>query len=103
MRVTREHSLSAGRRAAMGRPSYRSKQRLGRAPNLAPAWNDRAALWLYDGPLWVRVVLAYPRTFTYATRDCSASGEKMITLRAIKGTASNECRYHRLGESYDFC
>jgi hypothetical protein len=27
----------------------------------------------------------------------------MITLRAIKGTAPNECRYYRLGESYDFC
>jgi hypothetical protein len=31
------------------------------------------------------------------------TGKKMITLRAIKGTAPNECRYHRLGESYDFC
>jgi hypothetical protein len=31
------------------------------------------------------------------------TGKKMITLRAIKGIAPNECRYHRLGESYDFC
>jgi len=30
-------------------------------------------------------------------------GEKMITLRAIKGTAPSECRYHRYGETYDFC
>jgi hypothetical protein len=27
----------------------------------------------------------------------------MITLRAIKGTAPSECRYHRYGETYDFC
>ncbi len=27
----------------------------------------------------------------------------MITLRAIKGTAPTDCRYHRFGESYDFC
>jgi hypothetical protein len=27
----------------------------------------------------------------------------MIILRAIKGTALNECRYRRYGESYDFC
>ena len=26
-------------------------------------------------------------------------GEKMITLRAIKGTAPSECRYHRYGET----
>ena len=27
----------------------------------------------------------------------------MICLRAIKGSATTECRYHRFGESYDFC
>jgi hypothetical protein len=27
----------------------------------------------------------------------------MITLRAIKGTAPSDCRYHRFGESYEFC
>jgi hypothetical protein len=25
------------------------------------------------------------------------------TIRAIKGTAPNECRYHRYGERYDLC
>lgn len=30
-------------------------------------------------------------------------GENMITLRAMKRTAPTECRYHRYGETYDFC
>ena len=29
--------------------------------------------------------------------------KKMITLRAIKGTAPTDCRYYRFGERYDFC
>jgi hypothetical protein len=29
--------------------------------------------------------------------------KKMITLRAIKGTAPTDLRYHRFGESYEFC
>jgi hypothetical protein len=36
-------------------------------------------------------------------RASQCTNDNMITLRAIKGTALTDCRYHRFGESYDFC
>src|SRR5262249_45146602 len=56
-----------------------------------------------------RVLVCFTHCFGVPLQVCLRSAEllrdeeKMITLRAIKGTAPSECRYHRIGESYDFC